>query len=143
LDELKPHGTCDFVKDFAIRYPTDLFLALLGLPVSDGQEFLEWSETLFSGMLSGDVSGANAAKTKILQYFERALDERRAEPGDPETDMVTRLLQAKIDGEPLTQDEILRILLTLMLAGLDTTRSALGYIFAHLALNDDDRQELV
>ncbi|MFD1858355.1 cytochrome P450 [Aeromicrobium camelliae] len=143
IEELKPKGSCDFVAEFAIRYPTDLFLALLGLPVSDGQMFLEWSEELFSAMLAGEPTRAALAKKNITDYFEKALEERRANPGDPATDMVTRLLEARIDDEPLTQDQILTILLTLMLAGLDTTRSALGYVYTHLATHQDHRRELV
>lgn len=57
--------------------------------------------------------------------------------------MVTRLLEARIDGKPIPEEDILTICLTLMLAGLDTTRSALGYIYAHLARNDADRQAII
>ncbi|TSD64334.1 cytochrome P450 [Aeromicrobium piscarium] len=143
IEELKPKGSCDFVAEFAIRYPTDLFLALLGLPVSDGEQFLEWSEDMFSAMLAGEPERAAAAKKNIIEYFEAALEDRTANPGDPETDMVTRLLEARIDDEPLTRDQIHTILLTLMLAGLDTTRSALGYIYTHLATHDEHREEIV
>lgn len=143
IEELRGKGACDFVKEFAIRYPTDLFLALLGLPVSDGEEFLEWSEDFFNAMLAGDTAVAAAAKKNIMEYFDEAVNERRANPRDPKEDMVTRLVQARIDDEPLTQDEILTICLTLMLAGLDTTRSALGYIYTHLAQHPEHRQAIL
>lgn len=143
IEELRGKGSCDFVKEFAIRYPTDLFLALLGLPVSDGEEFLEWSEDFFNAMLAGDTAVAAAAKKNIMEYFDEAVNERRANPRDPKEDMVTRLVQARIDDEPLTQDEILTICLTLMLAGLDTTRSALGYIYTHLAQHPEHRRAIL
>lgn len=143
IDELKPAGSCDFVAEFAIRYPTDMFLALLGLPVSDGKQFLEWSDDYFGALLAGDPARAAEAKASIMGYFDEAVNERRANPRDPKEDMVTRLVQARIDDVPLTQDEILTICLTLMLAGLDTTRSALGYIYTHLANNPEDRQALI
>lgn len=143
IEELKPKGSCDFVAEFAIRYPTDLFLALLGLPVDDGAMFLEWSEDYFSALLAGDPGRAAGAKQRILDYFDEAVAERRAAPRDPDTDMVSRLIEARVDGQALTEDEIRTILLTLMLAGLDTTRSALGFIYAHLAQNPADRAELV
>lgn len=143
IEELKPKGGCDFVAEFAIRYPTDLFLILLGLPTSDGAQFLEWSDALFGAILAGDAKQASDAQSSILNYFSAALDDRAANPGDPETDMVTRLLEARIDDEPISREDILTILLTLVLAGLDTTRSALGFIFAHLANNPDDRAEIV
>lgn len=143
IDEVRPKGRCDFVAEFAIRYPTDLFLALLGLPVSDGDFFLPWSETLFQGFFGGDPAETAEAKRKILAYFDTAVNERRAAPRDPKTDMVSRLVEARIDGEPLTQDDILTICMTLMLAGLDTTRSALGYMFTHLATHEDDRRRVI
>ncbi|MBE1536965.1 cytochrome P450 [Actinomadura algeriensis] len=143
IEEVRPKGRCDFVAEFAIRYPTDLFLALLGLPVSDGDFFLPWSETLFQGFFGGDPAETAEAKRKILEYFDTAVNERRAAPRDPKTDMVSRLIEARIDGEPLTQDDILTICMTLMLAGLDTTRSALGYMFTHLATHEDDRRGII
>ncbi|MFF0817830.1 cytochrome P450 [Rhodococcus sp. NPDC003318] len=143
IEEIRDHGHCNFVAEFAIRYPTDLFLALLGLPVSDGEFFLPWSENMLNCMLQGDVDGANLWQAKILDYFDRAVEERRTNPLDPAEDLVTRLLQAEIDGVPLSKDDILTTCLSIMLAGLDTTRSALGYIFAHLAQHDEDRQMLI
>lgn len=143
LEELRPKGRCNFVAEFAIRYPTDLFLVLMGLPVEDGDFFLPWTEEMFNCMLQGDLEGAEAPKKKILDYFTRAIEERRANPLDPAEDMVTRLVQAELDGEPLSHDTILTTCLSIMLAGLDTTRSALGYIFTHLAQHDEDRRLLV
>jgi cytochrome P450 len=143
VEELAPRGECDVAAEFAIRFPTDLFLELLGLPVEDGEFFLPWSESLFGAFLAGEPETAAVAKKKILDYFDAAVNERRANPRDPNEDMVSRLVEARIDDESLSQDDILTICLTLMLAGLDTTRSALGYIFLHLAQNEADRRQLV
>jgi cytochrome P450 len=142
IEELKPKGSCDFVAEFAIRYPTDLFLALLGLPVSDGDFFLDWSEDYFTSLLEGNPERGAESKRKIMEYFDRSVNERRENPGDPDVDMVSRLISARIDDEPISQEDILTICLTLMLAGLDTTRSALGFIYAHLAQNDEDRRRI-
>jgi cytochrome P450 len=142
IEELRPKGQCDFVAEFAIRYPTDLFLSLLGLPVSDGEFFLPWSETLFAGFFGGDPAAAAVAKENITDYFDRAVNERRRRPRDPKEDLVSRLVEARIDGQPISQEDILTICMTLMLAGLDTTRSALGYIYTHLAQHDEDRRKL-
>lgn len=140
IEELKPRRSCDFVKEFAIRYPTDLFLALLGLPVSDGEFFLPWTETLLSSMLAGDPSVAQAATDNILDYFDKMYDEREKNPRDPNTDLVTRLVQARFDEEPLSKEDVKTICLTIMLAGLDTTRSGLGYIYARLAHEPEIRR---
>ena len=57
--------------------------------------------------------------------------------------MVTYFLQARIDGEPISQEYLLSILVTLVMAGLDTTKSQLGFNFHHLATHPDDRRRLV
>lgn len=143
IEELRPRGECDFVAEFAIQYPTDLFLALLGLPVTDGEFFLPLAEALFSSFLAGNPENAALAKKNILDYFDTVVTERRANPRDAKEDMVSRLIEARIDGERISHQDILTICLTLMLAGLDTTRSALGYAYAHLARQPADRQRLV
>jgi cytochrome P450 len=71
------------------------------------------------------------------------LDDRRRSPRDPDLDMVTYFLQARIDGEPISQEYLLSILVTLVLAGLDTTKSQLGFNFHHLATHPADRGRLV
>jgi cytochrome P450 len=139
VEEIAPKGSCDFVQELAIRYPTDVFLELLGLPISDAEFFLPWSESLFAGLLGGDMEEGLKARDKIFEYFEKSLAERRTNPRDPKTDMVSRLLEATIDDEPISESDILTICMTLMLAGLDTTRSALGFIYTDLATHDDHR----
>jgi cytochrome P450 len=142
VEELKPSGGCDFVAEFAIQYPTELFLALLGLPTSDGTFFLPWVEKVFAGFFGGDQDEARMASKRIMDYFDTAVTERRAAPRDPTVDMISRLVEARIDGKSLPHQEILTICMTLLLAGLDTTRSALGYMFCHLAEHEDDRHLL-
>jgi cytochrome P450 len=141
IEELLPRGECDFVAEFGIRFPTDMFLATLGLPLEDGPQFVEWVEAMFASFSGGRE--ALAASREIKAYFEQKIDERLADPGDPETDFLTRLLTSEVEGERYDRERILTICMTLMTAGLDTTRSALGYIFLHLARNPEDRQRLV
>ncbi|WP_260684349.1 cytochrome P450 [Rhodococcus sp. KBS0724] len=143
IEELAPKGGCDFVSEFAIRYPTDMFLHLLGLPLEDGEFFLPWVDKVFDGFFGGSKEEAKAAGDQIMDYFDKAVADRRKNPKDPKEDLVSRLIEATIDDQPIPHEDILTVCMTLMLAGLDTTRSALGYIFTHLAEHDDHRQELV
>jgi cytochrome P450 len=75
-------------------------------------------------------------------YFDAAIADRKEHPQDPETDFLSRMLISELDGVPIARQEITTICLTLMTAGLDTTRSALGYIFHHLAGDPDLRHRL-
>jgi cytochrome P450 len=141
--ELRPAGQCDLVSDFAIRVPTEMFLATLGLPTEDGAQFVVWVEKIFDGFFGRDVEGAAKAGAAMHAYFDAAAEERVRRPRDPETDFLSRMLVAEIDGERISREDLLVICLTLMAAGLDTTRSMLGYIFYHLAQHSEDRQRIV
>ena len=143
IEELRPTGHCDLSVDFAMQYATEMVLAILGLPVADGAFMLPRVETIFAGFFGGDPVAQNAAADEIKGYFERAIEDREQRPGDVDTDFVSFLLQSKMGSEPITRDEILTLCMTIMLAGLDTTRSELGYMFHHLATHDEDRQQLI
>jgi cytochrome P450 len=143
IEELAPKGQCDLVAEFAIRFPTDMFLATLGLPVEDGAQFLVWVEKIFAGFFGTDPQGAVAAEADMHEYFDAAADDRIRRPRDPDTDFLTWMTNAEIDGEKISRHDLLVICLTLMAAGLDTTRSALGYIFHHLATHEEDRRRII
>jgi cytochrome P450 len=143
IEEMVERGSCDFVADFGILYPTEIFLSAIGLPVEDGATFVGWVEAIFGGFFDLDRSAADQAAAAVTEYFEAAVADREKSPRDPDTDFVSFLLGATIDGAPLPREDAVTICLTIMLAGLDTTRSALGYIFHHLATHDADRHRLL
>lgn len=143
IEALVQKGSCDFVAEFGIAYPTEVFLAVVGLPVQDGALFLPWVAAIFSGFFGGDESVTAAAVKAATAYFDAAVAERERQPRDPADDFLSHLLQSEVDGQPLPRDDVITIALTLMLAGLDTTRSQLGYIFHHLATHDDDRRRII
>jgi len=140
IEALVPRGECDLIAEFALRYPTDMFLATLGLPVSDGERFVGWVDTVFSNLYIGPH--AAAAMESIKGYFDEAISDRIAQPRDPESDFLSRMLRADIAGDWLSREDLITVCLSLMVAGLDTTRSALGYAFQHLSTHPRDRARL-
>ena len=145
IEDLAPSGGCDFVTEFALRYPTEVFLTMLGLPASDADLFVPWVEDFFRGF-GGDPTGQQAmvtALTEMREYWVAALDERRGEPAPRDGDLASHLLHATVDDQPLPEAVILDMLTVLVLAGLDTTRASLGYAFRHLATHPDDRRRLI
>jgi cytochrome P450 len=143
IEELRPVGHTDMASEFAMLYPTEMFLAILGLPVEDGAMFLPLVETIFHGFFGGPPEETAKAMEEIKGYFKAVIDDRLTSPGDLKTDFVTHMLNAQVNGQPVPRDEVELMCFTIMLAGLDTTRSALGYIFHHLATHDEHRQLLV
>jgi cytochrome P450 len=137
IETLAPRGECDFVTEFGIRFPTDMFLMTLGLPASDGAQFVEWVEAIFSGVFGG--AAAEKAAAEIIEYFEVAIADRERNPRDPASDFLSQMLIHEAAEDWFTRDDLLTVCMTLITAGLDTTRSALGYIFQHLATHDADR----
>jgi cytochrome P450 len=144
--ETARQGHCDFVKEFALRFPTEAFLGVIGVALAEAGQFLQWVEDFFAGF-GGDPDGLErmgAALTGIREYWVEAIAERRGEPESREGDLASYLLHASYDDErPLTDEEVLDMLVVLVLAGLDTTRGELGYMFHHLANHPEDRRRLM
>ncbi len=143
IDELQPKGRCDLATDFAMQYPTEIFLAHLGLPIEDGERLVPLVEAMFQGFFGGDTGEMAQTVAELKAYFRRQFKDRDNNPRDPATDFITHLMTADMDGRPFPEDDRVTLAFTIMLAGLDTTRSTLGYIFHHLATYPDDRKWLL
>jgi cytochrome P450 len=143
--KVAPAGSCDFVSTFAMEYPTEVFLAVIGADQTMTEQFVSWVEDFFKGF-GGDPDGVEPmhnALVGIRGYWVSVLAERRADPTPREGDLVSHLLQATFDDRPLTDDEMLDMLEVLVLAGLDTTRGTMGYIWRHLADHPEHRRRLI
>ena len=136
-------GSCDFIGDFALRYPTEVFLTILGLPAEDSEIFVPLVDDFFFSFYAEDKSPIPGIAGAIQGYFAEVMADRRVRPRDPSVDFVTYLLSAEVDGRPLSDQEVLDICFVLVLAGLDTTRGQSGYLFHHLATHDDDRRRII
>lgn len=145
IETIAPKGACDLIAEFALRFPTAAFLSVIGVPVSETERFVKWVDDFFAGF-SGDPAGLEPmakALQDIREYWVATLEERRGEPEPRPGDLASHLLHARFDDErPLTDDEMLDMLTVLVLAGLDTTRGELGYMFRHLALHPEHRRLL-
>ena len=97
-------------------------------------------EGMFAGFFGGDPDHTAAVAEQYTGYFADVVADRVARPRDPERDFVSYLLRSEIDGVRLAVDDVQTLAMTIMLAGLDTTRSSLGYSMHHLATHPDHRQ---
>ena len=86
IEELRPTGHCDMTVDFAMMYATEMFLAILGLPVTDGEFMLPRVETIFGGFFGGDPAEQAQAADEIKDYFEAIIADRVERPGDLKSD---------------------------------------------------------
>lgn len=169
LDEMTSKDAFDFIADFADPFPTVIFCELMGYPMEDYQQLMDWKNML---MHSGDghsrgrtlaakrarelglevgeddsmtdevrMQVAGSVAFALYEYFGKLLDARRQEPRD---DMISHLLAASYEGErPLTQEELLDTMFLFFMAGLDTVASALGLIVKGFAENPAKRREFI
>lgn len=143
IDAFASRGHADLATELAVPLPSSIFLTLLGLPLDDLDRFIRLKDGIIRPQ--GDTPEAAQAVQvesglEIYQLFERTIAERAAEPRD---DLVSRFLAAEVDGERLTQEQILDICFLFLIAGLDTVTGQLSTSFAYLATHPEQRQRLV
>jgi cytochrome P450 len=145
IDEFAATGKADLAEEFCVPLPCLTFLRLLGAPVEDLDFFLEFKDGVIhpQGDTLEEVNANMAvAGGKLLEYFAAFLAKRRAET-EPADDVIATLLRSEVEGEPLTDLELLNILFLLMFAGLDTVTSSMSCTFAWLAKHPEERRRLV
>jgi cytochrome P450 len=130
---------CDAAADYAQEIPVRVIAVMLGLPESEGDRFRQWiHEILELGITRPDILMKAIGET--TKYFQDEVAKRRAAPTD---DLISQLAGAKIDGQPISEDHLLGAIRLILIAGIDTTWSAIGSCFWHLAQHPEDRRRLV
>jgi cytochrome P450 len=138
IDRFAGERGCDAAVDYAQEIPARIIAHMLGLPDDEGDRFRTWiHEVLEIGITEPAV--LMRAIGEMTKYFLAEVEKRRAAPTD---DLISYLLGAKIDGQPLAEDHLLGTLRLLLVAGIDTTWSAIGACFWHLARHAEDRRRL-
>jgi cytochrome P450 len=131
LDPVIERGEMDLAEDFAIPLPTTVIAEMLGMPAADRPRFKGWNDALLA--MSYTIPGGNEAKNaesdfrattaEMNDYLTGLLKERRTTPKD---DLLTRLVQAEVDGERLTQQDNVGFFQLLLLAGSETTTNLIN-----------------
>ncbi|WP_254659290.1 cytochrome P450 [Mycobacterium malmoense] len=139
IDGLVERGSCDLMADFAQLFPTSVFLELMGLPVDELDQFMQWEHTiLHSGQTDNDAM--MMAMMAVVERFRALVTERRATPRD---DLISKAIEFEIDGERVSDDDLCNFGLLMFMAGLDTVSVTLGWTFYHFAQNPQDRSRIV
>ncbi len=145
IDEVAPRGKFDFHQEIATPLPSELFLALMGLPEEDLPLFLRWrDDSIRPPAEPGDFEEAQRIRTRVAheisEYFRGLIARCRQTPLDG---LLSRIVHSTIDGEPLSEVELLGIAHLLLLGGLDTVTATLDCMVAFLATHPDHRRQLV
>jgi cytochrome P450 family 142 subfamily A polypeptide 1 len=138
IDAVCERGECDFVRDIAAPLPMAVIGDMLGVRPEEREMFLKWSDDLVSS-LSSSVSDADMQVTMDAfaaynDFTRKSIGQRRAEPTE---DLISVLVHSEVDGERLTDDEILQETLLILIGGDETTRHTLSGGTEQLLRNRD------
>lgn len=139
IDKIGDRSSCDGSADYAQHIPVRIMASMLGLPESDGDLFRGWVHDLIEASVT-DPNAMRRAVDEMADYFTVAIAARRKERTQ---DLISYLLDQKVAGEPMADEHIVGTLRLLLIAGIDTTWSAIGASLWHLAGHPHDRDRLV
>jgi hypothetical protein len=149
LDAFAERGACDFIRDFAGKLPMDVVSELLGVPEADRAQLRTWADLVVhreEGVRSLPPAAAESA-LRMLHYFTEMLADRKRR-GSPQRDpdgrddLTGALLEAEIDGDRLSDREIIGFLFLMIVAGNETTTKLLGNALYWLWRHPDQRARL-
>jgi cytochrome P450 len=147
LDGMARKGKVDLIEDYAAAIPIEIIGNLLGVPRDERGPLRGWSLAILSALepvVDAEAAArGNRAVAEFLDYLERLVAERTAHPGDPQHDVLTRLIQGEADGERLTHKELLHQCVFLLNAGHETTTNLIGNALHALTHWPDERARLI
>lgn len=145
LDALADRPAPCLIEDFAAMIPVEVIGNLLDVPRDERVPLRDWSLAILSALEPAPgpelLARANAAVTDFLAFLRTLVDHRRRHPGDPEADVLTRLLQGDADGT-LSEAELLHNCIFLLNAGHETTTNLIGNGLHALLTHRDQLERL-
>jgi cytochrome P450 len=130
--------SCDFVEAVAKPYPSMTIAAVLGAPLVDAPRLHEWSSWVQRQFdvraLSTELPRIERAVGEVYDYVEAILDKRRTEPSD---DLLSTLLAAEDQGDRLSHEECVNLVLNVLAGGVDTTQAQLSHAMRLFAEHPD------
>ncbi|WP_332778000.1 cytochrome P450 [Polaromonas sp.] len=130
LDGMAAQGGGDLIEDFASAIPVEIIGNLLGVPHADRGPLRDWSLAILGALeprLTPEQEAlGNRSVSEFTAYLQTLVAERRQHPGDPEHDVLTRLIQGEQAGEQLSAVELLQNCVFILNAGHETTTNLIG-----------------
>jgi cytochrome P450 family 142 subfamily A polypeptide 1 len=126
IDSVCERGSCELVHDIAAQLPMIVIGDMLGVLPEDRRDVLQWSEDLLGTQGVGDedlIAKQIMAAASYHEYATKVIAERKAEPAD---DLISILLNAEIDGERLTDEDVVGETLLILIGGDETTRHVIA-----------------
>ncbi|MCV0397496.1 MAG: cytochrome P450 [Rhizobiaceae bacterium] len=146
LDRLEEKGEADLIEDFAAAIPVEVIGNLFVIPHEERGPLRDWSLAILGALepvLTPDQQArGNAAVAAFKDYLADLVARRRADPGDPATDVLTRLMQGS-EGEQLSDVELLQNCIFILNAGHETTTNLIGNALHALTEWPEEKRRLI
>jgi hypothetical protein len=138
VDGLAARGRGDGAADYAQQIPVRVIAGVLGVPTDMADTFTGWVRDVLE--FAHIPERRDQSRTALVTYFKGLIEERRDDPGD---DLISSLLHSEVDGHPVPEEFVLGTAALTLIAGVDTTWSAIGSSLWHLATHPADRKRIV
>ena len=130
LDDIEARGGGDLIEDFACAIPVEIIGNLLDIPHADRGPLRAWSLAILGALeprlTPAQEAHGNQSVREFTDYLRTLVAARRRQPGDPEHDVLTRLIQGEAAGEQLSESELLQNCVFILNAGHETTTNLIG-----------------
>ena len=138
VNSLAARGRGDGAADYAQQIPVRVIAGVLGVPTDMADTFTSWVRDVLE--FAHIPERRDSARAALVTYFKGLIEERRDQPGD---DLISNLLHSEVDGHPVPEEFVLGTAALTLIAGVDTTWSAIGSSLWHLATHPADRERIV
>jgi cytochrome P450 len=147
LDRMESRGEVDLIEDFAAAVPIEVIGNLLGIPTDARDPLRGWSLDILGALepviTPAQLAAGETAVRDFCDYLRVLVADRRRRPGDPDRDVLTRLIQGERDGETLTEIELLQNCIFILNAGHETTTNLIGNGLVALTEWPDQKRQLI
>jgi len=134
LDDIDPGKPVDIAEALTIPLPVALISHFMGIPFERKDDFKRWSDSLTATGTAKTMEERMPDIAEMMAFFRDEIPRRRANPGD---DLISKVVAAEVDGEPLTEDVIVGYCQLLLIAGNETTTNLLSNLLYYLADQPD------
>jgi len=147
LDAIEAKGGGDLIEDFASAIPVEIIGNLLGVPHAERGPLRGWSLAILGALepkLTPEQEAlGNRSVVEFLDYLRVLVADRRRHPGDPEHDVLTRLIQGEEAGETLSETELLQNCVFILNAGHETTTNLIANALVALEEWPQEKEKLL
>ena len=138
IDEFIDKGTADAAADYAQHIPVRVIATMLGVPLEMEPAFTEWVRGVLENMTDKELRMKSFFN--IVEFFMGQVEDRRKNPR--KNDLITELMNAEVEGKKVPIEYVLGVCQLMLVAGIDTTWSAIGSCMWHMAQHPEHRKQL-